>query len=390
MICVPWALARRQRAVGAAHEDVGVAAGGGEDGAGERAGHLRAADQDRRFAVVALGSLDELDALELENALGQRGRQRRPVGDSTTHDVDDQEALVEERFEPTHVACGEGGEELIVGLLGGQVIAHGALQCPGSVEPLHPPTPSPNTSLDHSGAPVCSIRRSAEQTEVRALDPAAITQSSRTEVEAVVDRLTADLADAIERQTATSEVLQAIGRSASEAATGLRDGGSPRRPALCRATAGTIYQLDGDVYRSRGRARRVCRVPAATSRSTPSRGVPGRWWAASGSSGAPSRSRTPPRTRSYQWREARELGGYRTMLGVPMLVDDRVVGCDRSVARAGRPVRRPDDRPRDDLRGAGRDRDPERASSSRSSSSAARSWRGRSTNFARSARSARR
>ena len=79
------------------------------------------------------------------------------------------------------------------------------------------------------------------------MDPAAITQSSRTEVEAVVDRLTADLADAIERQTVTSEVLQAIGGSASEVQpvfeTVIR-----HAVRLCGADAGTIYQLDGDVY----------------------------------------------------------------------------------------------------------------------------------------------
>jgi hypothetical protein len=79
---------------------------------------------------------------ELENALVQGGQERRPVGDGSAHDVDDEEALVEKRFEPTDVAGGEGGEELIVGLLWGDVIAHGALQCPGSVEPLHLPIAS--------------------------------------------------------------------------------------------------------------------------------------------------------------------------------------------------------------------------------------------------------
>jgi GAF domain-containing protein len=79
------------------------------------------------------------------------------------------------------------------------------------------------------------------------MDPAAITQSSRTEVEAIVDRLTADLADAIEQQTVTSEVLQAIGRSASEVQpvfeTVVR-----HAVRLCAADAGTIYQLEGDVF----------------------------------------------------------------------------------------------------------------------------------------------
>ena len=156
------------------------------------------------------------------------------------------------------------------------------------------------------------------------MDPAAITQSSRTEVEAIIDRLTADLADAIEQQTVTSEVLQAIGRSASEVQpvfeTVVR-----HAVRLCAADAGTIYQLEGDVFQVAVRSGGLPNT-AATSRTTPSRGVPGRWWGASSSSGAPCRSRTPPRTRSIEWREARELGGYRTMLGVPMLETDGVVG----------------------------------------------------------------
>ena len=48
------------------------------------------------------------------------------------------------------------------------------------------------------------------------MDSAAVSQPGRNEVDARVAQLTRDLADAIDEQTATSEVLAAIGRSGSE------------------------------------------------------------------------------------------------------------------------------------------------------------------------------
>ena len=156
------------------------------------------------------------------------------------------------------------------------------------------------------------------------MDPAAITQSSRTEVEAIIDRLTADLADAIEQQTVTSEVLQAIGRSASEVQpvfeTVVR-----HAVRLCAADAGTIYQLEGDVYP----------VAVAVGGSAEYRRYIQEHPVPRGAGTLVGRVELERRTvqitdattdPQYQWREARKLGGYRTMLGVPMLETDGVVG----------------------------------------------------------------
>jgi signal transduction histidine kinase/CheY-like chemotaxis protein len=156
------------------------------------------------------------------------------------------------------------------------------------------------------------------------LDPAAITQSSRTEVEAHIDRLTADLADAIEQQTVTSEVLQAIGRSGSELQpvfeTVVR-----HAVRLCAADAGTIHQLQGDVYEvavalgGSAEYRRYIQehpIPQGPGTLVGRVGLERRTVQIADAVSDP----------QYQWREARELGGFRTLLGVPMLADGRVVG----------------------------------------------------------------
>src|SRR3954471_16497334 len=79
------------------------------------------------------------------------------------------------------------------------------------------------------------------------MDPAAADPDTRTP-EARAARLERDVADAIEQQAATSEVLQTIGRSAFELEpvfeTVVR-----HAVRLCDADAGLMYRLDGDVYR---------------------------------------------------------------------------------------------------------------------------------------------
>jgi signal transduction histidine kinase/DNA-binding response OmpR family regulator len=156
------------------------------------------------------------------------------------------------------------------------------------------------------------------------VDSAAVSQSGPKEVDARVAQLTRELAEAIDEQTATSEVLGAIGRSASELEpvfeTVVRHAVS-----LCRADCGYIYQLSDDVYRIAfilggsqeyqeymrlhpvdqgpetlvgrvGLERRIVQIPDVLADPV------------------------------YRWPTGRELGGYRTMLGAPMLVGDRVVG----------------------------------------------------------------
>src|SRR5690348_17210387 len=85
-------------------------------------------------------------------------------------------------------------------------------------------------------------------TGLPAMDPPAAAEPDTSTPEARAARLSRDLADAIEQQAATSEVLQTIGRSAFELEpvfeTVVR-----HAVRLCGADAGMIHRLDGDVYR---------------------------------------------------------------------------------------------------------------------------------------------
>jgi hypothetical protein len=144
-------------------------------------------------------------------------------------------------------------------------------------------------------------------------------------------RLSQDLAEAVEQQKAASDVLEAIGRSAFELApvfeTVVR-----HAVRLCRADSGMIWRLEGDAYRlaaSLGESpeyrhllegKRIARASGATSANE---------IGLVGLVGLERRTvliadaRTDPR---YEWPEALELGGLRSMLGVPMLTDDEAIG----------------------------------------------------------------
>jgi signal transduction histidine kinase/CheY-like chemotaxis protein len=139
-----------------------------------------------------------------------------------------------------------------------------------------------------------------------------------------LERLAADLADAVEQQRATSQVLEAIGRSHYELhpvfETVVR-----HAVHLSGADGGMVYQLDDGVYRmvlaiggSEEYRSYLQEHPVAAGTKT----VVGRV-------GLERRivqfddARDDP---AYGWREALELGGFRTLLGVPMLAGDDVVG----------------------------------------------------------------
>jgi signal transduction histidine kinase/CheY-like chemotaxis protein len=139
-----------------------------------------------------------------------------------------------------------------------------------------------------------------------------------------VARLESELAEAIERQTATSQVLEVIGRSDFRLErvfeTVVRHAVS-----LCRADCGYVYQLDGDVYRIAfivGASQRyreyMQRHPVKQGPET----LVGRVGLERRIVQIPDVLADPV----YRWPTGRELGGYRTMLGAPMLVGDRVVG----------------------------------------------------------------
>ena len=156
------------------------------------------------------------------------------------------------------------------------------------------------------------------------MDPLAISEPDRSDLAATVGRLSRDLADAIERESATRDVLQAIGRSAGalepvfEAVLGYA-------VRLCSADAGMVYRLDGDAYRiasmlgGSDEYRRVIE-------EHPVRHGPGTLVGRVELERRTVQIRDAASDPGYQWREARELGGFRTMLGVPMFADETVVG----------------------------------------------------------------
>jgi signal transduction histidine kinase/CheY-like chemotaxis protein len=156
------------------------------------------------------------------------------------------------------------------------------------------------------------------------MDPLAISKLDRSDVEATVGRLSRDLADAIERESATSEVLQAIGRSAG-ALEPVFEAVLDHAVRLCSADAGMVYRLDGDAYRvasllggSDEYRRYIEEHPIPHGPGT----LVGRVELGRRTVQIPDAAADP----EYQWREARELGGFRTMLGVPMFADETVVG----------------------------------------------------------------
>jgi signal transduction histidine kinase/CheY-like chemotaxis protein len=149
-------------------------------------------------------------------------------------------------------------------------------------------------------------------------------QEPGTAVERRVEQLTRDLTEAIEQQAATSEVLDLIGRGEFELQpvfeTVVR-----HAVRLCRADAGLIYQLDGHVYRlayllggTDAYRAEIEDRPIAQDAGT----VVGRVGLERRTVQIPDVLADP----DYQWHRARDLGGFRTLLGVPMLVGRRVLG----------------------------------------------------------------
>ena len=152
-----------------------------------------------------------------------------------------------------------------------------------------------------------------------------------------------DLAEANEQQTATSQVLEVIGRSDFRLEpvfeTVVR-----HAVRLCRADCGYVYQLDGDVFRIAfivGGTPEYRELHAASIRS---RRVPRRSSAGSGWSGASSRSPTCSPTRLPVADRARARGLPDDARRADARGRPRRRRADALAAR-GRSVRRPDDRP---------------------------------------------
>jgi signal transduction histidine kinase/CheY-like chemotaxis protein len=139
-----------------------------------------------------------------------------------------------------------------------------------------------------------------------------------------IERLERALAEANERQAAADEVLDVIGRTEFELEpvfeTVLR-----QAVRLCGADAGLIYVLDGDVYRvalaiggSQEYRDYIAGVAIARGAGT----LVGRVGLERSAVQILDVLADP----DYEMHRARELGGFRTMLGVPMLAGEKVIG----------------------------------------------------------------
>src|SRR4051794_1800427 len=139
-----------------------------------------------------------------------------------------------------------------------------------------------------------------------------------------IAELERDLAEANDRLAATGQVLEVLGRCAFELEPVFETvlGQAVR---LCRADAGQIYVRDGDVYRiavALG-ASQAYRDYLATA---PIQTGPGTVVGRVGLERRPVQIRDAQADPNYTMTRALELGGQRTMLGVPMLEAEQVLG----------------------------------------------------------------
>jgi signal transduction histidine kinase/CheY-like chemotaxis protein len=139
-----------------------------------------------------------------------------------------------------------------------------------------------------------------------------------------IEQLERALAEARERQSAADQVLELIGRSTFELEP-VFETVLEQAVRLCHADAGQVYVLDEDVYRlalaiGGPQAYRdyLAGVPIARGGGT----LVGRVGLERRPVQIPDVLADP----DYEMHEARELGGFRTMLGVPMLAGDKVIG----------------------------------------------------------------
>ena len=139
---------------------------------------------------------------------------------------------------------------------------------------------------------------------------------------------TDDLTESLEQQTATSEVLKVISSSPGELEP-VFEAMLENATRICEAKFGNLFRYDGDAFRTaalHNAPPALCRMSAA-ARTVPCR-----------DRGSAARSRRCRRSRSSTLptcgrcriptaiRRSPELGGARTLLAVPMLKEDELIG----------------------------------------------------------------
>src|SRR5215813_326632 len=141
---------------------------------------------------------------------------------------------------------------------------------------------------------------------------------------AEVERLGDELAEAREQLAATSEVFAAIRRSASDL-EGVLETLVESARRLCGADAGHVLLMDGDRYRLASGSGTTSEFREFIADNPPvlDRGT------LAGRVGLDRRATQITDVLAdpgYGRADMQQVGGYRTIMGVPMLLDDEVVG----------------------------------------------------------------
>src|SRR4051812_18286277 len=139
-----------------------------------------------------------------------------------------------------------------------------------------------------------------------------------------VARLERELAEAIDQQAATSQVLELMGRP-DVALQPIYEAVVRHAVRLCGAEAGLVHQLDGEVYRLAFLIGSTTEYREYVTQNPIERGH-GSLVGRVGLEHRVVQIADVLADPDYEWHTGREIGGFRTILGVPMLDGDRVVG----------------------------------------------------------------
>ena len=167
------------------------------------------------------------------------------------------------------------------------------------------------------------MRRGPKPAKSKEAKPPVARQSSKDDGAKVRD-LENRLAEALAQQAATSDILKVISRSTFDLTPVLQTlAGNATR--LCSADAGIIRKLDGEVLR----AVAECGIPRELYEFDQRHPLPPGRGTIAGRAALERRTVHIPDVLAdpeYQNTEARQLGGYRTLMAVPMLREGALIG----------------------------------------------------------------